>query len=103
MSFTKLIYDKDNKLDRLELWGSSTKHPDCVFFYSDFNKSPYITEEAEHWNIFQFMVECAAKLSLPFGTINVLNFAHNYIIDKIMELDNCSREQAEETYNILAL
>ena len=26
----------------LELWGGSTKHPDSIFYFSDFNKKDWI-------------------------------------------------------------
>ena len=46
----------------LELWGGSTKHPDSMFFFSDFNKCEYFEP---HTQIFQWLLECASKLMWP--------------------------------------
>lgn len=46
----------------LELWGASTKHPDSVFFFSDFELCPWIEPE---WQIVPWIFECASKLNLP--------------------------------------
>ena len=47
----------------LELWGASTKHPDCVFYFSDFKLSEW-TEP--HVQIYQWLLECASKLNWPY-------------------------------------
>lgn len=46
----------------LELWGGSTKHPDSIFYFSDFNKTDWIDYQNQ---IFQWILECASKLTLP--------------------------------------
>ena len=46
-----------------ELWGASTKHPDSKFFFSDFQKVPWIDEK---YQVFQWLLECASKLTFPF-------------------------------------
>lgn len=46
----------------LELWGGSTKHPDSIFFFSNFNKTDWIDYQNQ---IFQWILECASKLTLP--------------------------------------
>lgn len=46
----------------LELWGASTKHPDSIFYFSEFKKCDYF----EPWiQIYQWMLECASKLIWP--------------------------------------
>ena len=47
--------DTNEKDYTLELWASSTKYPDSKFYFSDFEKSPYIAEEQQ---IFQWILEC---------------------------------------------
>lgn len=70
------VYDKDN--DKiLELWGASTKHPDSVFKFSDFKKSPSVDEEHQ---VFQWLLECASKLTFPFHAKELAEYAlKNYI------------------------
>ena len=46
----------------LELWGASTKHPDSMFFFSDFEKSDWFDEQIQ---IPQWIWECAGKLNWP--------------------------------------
>lgn len=47
----------------LELWGASTKHPDSVFYFSDFQLSEWTDAEDQ---IFQWLLECASKLNWPY-------------------------------------
>ena len=57
---------KDEKYDYvLELWGASTKHPDSVFRFSSFQKTSYIDEK---YQVFQWLLECASKLTWPDHT-----------------------------------
>lgn len=46
----------------LECWASSTKHPDCRFFFSDFEKSQYFDETDQ---IVPWIFECASKMTWP--------------------------------------
>lgn len=46
----------------LELWGGSSKHPDCVYKYSDFLQVNYFPPEEQ---IFQWILECASHLTFP--------------------------------------
>ena len=67
--------DKDDIL--LELWGASTKHPDSKFYFSNYNKSPFIDEEHQ---IFQWLLECASKLIFPMHAKELAEFAlQNFI------------------------
>lgn len=47
----------------LECWGSSTKHPDARFFFSEFKKSKYFDEDAY---IVPWIYECASKMMWPY-------------------------------------
>lgn len=61
----------------LELWGGSTKHPDSKFYFSDFKKSPFVDEEHQ---IFQWLLECASKLTFPFHAKELCEYAlKNYV------------------------
>ena len=56
----------------LELWGASTKHPDSIFYFSNFKKSPYIDDKHQ---VFQWLCECASKLNFPFHAENLIKYA----------------------------
>ena len=58
----------------LELWGASTKHPDSVFQFSNFKKTELLPDEVQ---IFQWILECASKLTWPFHAKELAEFAIN--------------------------
>jgi hypothetical protein len=67
----------NNKDLALELWGSSTKHPDSTFYFSDFKKVSWIDEKHQ---VFQWILECASKLTFPFYAKELAEFAlKNYV------------------------
>lgn len=70
------VYKRENKEVAndyvLELWGASTKHPDSMFFFSDFQKCEWIDEEHQ---IFQWLLECASKLTFPFYAKELADYA----------------------------
>lgn len=45
-----------------EIWGSSTKHADTTFLFSDFNSNEYIEPR---FSVFQWLLECASKMYFP--------------------------------------
>ena len=45
-----------------ELWGSSSKHPDSVFYFDEFEKLNFIDDEVQ---VFQWLLDCASKLAWP--------------------------------------
>ena len=55
-----------------ELWGASTKHPDSVFYFSDFKKSEWYDETSQ---TIPWMLECASKMSFYFNSVSVAHFA----------------------------
>lgn len=55
-----------------ETWGASTKHPDSVFHFEDFEKNPYIDDEVQ---VFQWLLECASKLTWPFHAKEMVDYA----------------------------
>lgn len=68
-----------NKIDNdyvLELWGASTKHPDSVFRYSEWeNKSEYFEDK---YQIYQWLLNCASRLSFPFHAKNLVDYANEH-------------------------
>lgn len=71
-----VLYKNDEDDYVLELWGGSTKHPDSIFHFSDFDKVNYLSDEAQ---LFQWICECASKLALPFHAVSLVKWAlENY-------------------------
>jgi len=66
------VYEDERYGTVLELWGSSTKHPDSKFYFNDFHKSPFIDDKHQ---IFQWLLECASKLTFPFHAKELAEFA----------------------------
>ena len=56
----------------LELWGASTKHPDCLFKFSNFKLSEWFPKDRQ---IFQWILECASKLDFPIHARELVDFA----------------------------
>lgn len=56
----------------MEIWGGSTKHPDCKFDFVDFKKSEWVSENAQ---IFQWILECASKMNFPFHAEEIAKYA----------------------------
>ena len=60
----------------LECWGGSTKHPDSVFYFSNFRKSEGFEDYTQ---IYQWLLECASKMTFPFHAKNIVELAEeNY-------------------------
>lgn len=57
-----------------ELWGASTKHPDSIFFFDEFKKSDIFKDEMQ---VFQWLLECASKLTWPMHAYSLANIAMN--------------------------
>lgn len=70
-----LYSDIKTKDTIMELWGASTKHPDSVWYFSDFKKCEWV---AEYNQILQWVLEIASRLTLPehayFLTLWILEF-----------------------------
>ena len=56
----------------LELWGASTKHPDSMFRFSNFKTCDWFPKDRQ---IFQWILECASKLSWPIHARDLTDFA----------------------------
>ena len=71
-------YDENNKKDlTLEVWSSSTKHPDAKFYFSDFEKSMWVDDECQ---IFQWLLECASKMNFPTTAKQIADLAYEKYI-----------------------
>ena len=56
----------------LELWGSSTKHPDSAFYFSDFVLSEWFEPEDQ---IVPWLFECASKMNFPYHAYSLARWA----------------------------
>ena len=66
------VFKNDEGNYVLELWGGSTKHPDSIFQFEDFQKSEFVDEE---YQVFQWLLECASKLTFPFHAKQLAEYA----------------------------
>ena len=58
------IYTSEKHGYVLEIWGASTKHPDSMFFFDEFEKVEYFEDK---WQVFQWLLECASKMTWPIS------------------------------------
>lgn len=72
MDKIRLFSDVETHETYLELWGSSTNHPDCTFEFSKFNKVYFLPE---YQQIFNWLLECASTMNFHFHAFDVANFA----------------------------
>lgn len=56
----------------LELWEASTKHPDSIFYFDRFKKNDLLGDEVQ---VFQWLLECASKLTWPFHARELVDYA----------------------------
>lgn len=71
-------YDENNKKDlTLEVWSSSTKYPDAKFYFSNFKKSLWVNDEHQ---VFQWLLECASKMSFPSTAKQIADLAYEKYI-----------------------
>ena len=56
----------------LELWGASTKHPDSIFFFSEFQPSDWFDKIDQ---IIPWLLECASKLNWPIHAYELAKWA----------------------------
>jgi hypothetical protein len=67
-------YDENKNKDlTLEVWSSSTKYPDAKFYFSDFKKSLWAAEEHQ---VFQWLLECASRMSFPSSAKEIADLAY---------------------------
>lgn len=56
----------------LELWGASTKHPDSVFYFSDFQPSGWFDKIDQ---VVPWIFECASKMNWPIHSYELAKWA----------------------------
>lgn len=56
----------------LELWGGSTKHPDVVFYFSNFNLSEWYEPEDQ---TLPWLLKCASDLNIPYHSYELAEWA----------------------------
>ena len=66
------VYKNDENDYVCELWAASTKHPDSVFHMNDFKTVDFIDKE---YQVFQWLLECASKLTFPFHAKELTEYA----------------------------
>lgn len=93
------LYRRDDGEIVLELWAASTKHPDSTFRFSDFSTVKYLPKPTQ---LYQWILECASKLTLPMHALDLANFASD-VYDAIIEQDgNPARYNEHIDESILA-
>lgn len=68
----KLYSKLSNHETILELWGASTKHPDSIFWFSDFKCSDWFDPKDQ---IIPWVFECASKLNFPCHSFGLAEWA----------------------------
>ena len=68
----KLYSDIETKETILECWGGSTKHPDVVFHFSDFQLSGWVNPE---FQTVPWILECASKMNLPYHSYSLAKWS----------------------------
>lgn len=56
----------------LELWGASTKHPDSVFYFSNFELCDWFDPQIQ---VVPWLFECASKLNFPSHAYELAKWA----------------------------
>lgn len=72
MTQFKLYSDIESRDTILQIWGGSTKHPDCVFHFSDFKLSEWFEPENQ---IVPWLLECASRLNIPYHSYELAKWA----------------------------
>ena len=80
----KLYSDIASKETYIELWGGSTKHPDCVYKLSDYINNQIAEtyrnayETAEIGLILQWVLYVASTMLMPYSSYKIAKFAMDY-------------------------
>lgn len=68
-----VVYENEENDYILELWGASTKHPDSMFRFSEWeNKSNMF---APKYQVMQWLLYCASQLTFPFYAKDLAEYA----------------------------
>ena len=94
------IYENEKFGWVCELWGGSTKHADSVFKFSDFKTTDYVPPIMQ---IYQWLLECASKLTWPMFAHELAKKAENYYLwDKSYFMVH-GYEEVEDLHNGLSV
>ena len=80
------IKDRDTIL---EVWGGSTKHPDCMFHFDNFKmpecwkNNPDINQSNPVF-IYQWLIQCASDMMWWWATKEITDFA-NYFYENAID------------------
>jgi hypothetical protein len=72
IKMTRIFKNDENDLV-CECWGGSTKHPDTVYHFSDFEKSPYVIDI---YQVFQWLCEIASKQMFVPHAVEIMDYAY---------------------------
>lgn len=72
MSYYRLYSRLSDRETVLELWGGSTKHPDVMFFFSNFQLSEWYEPEDQ---TLPWLLECASNLNIPYHSYELAKWA----------------------------
>ena len=56
----------------LDTWSSSTKHPDSIQYFNDFNKTEWLDDKDQTT---PFLLWCASQMIFPFHSYMLASFA----------------------------
>lgn len=59
----------------LELWAASTKHPDSVFYFSEWKAKHGWDLLEDKYQVMQWLLYCASQLSWPFHAKELAEYA----------------------------
>jgi hypothetical protein len=68
------IYKNDEGNLVFETWGASTKHPDTVYHFEDFQKTEYFQEI---YQVFQWLCEIASRQVFPMHAKEIMDYAYD--------------------------
>lgn len=68
------VYQNNENDYVCELWEASTKHPDSIFHMKDFKAVDFDIIPQKH-QVFQWLLECASKLTFPFHAEELVKYA----------------------------
>lgn len=73
MSEYRLYSDIDTKETYFESWGASTKHPDSIYRFSDYENKASIDETFE-FNCYQWLAYIASNCLWSFHSVNLMKW-----------------------------
>lgn len=72
----KIVLKKTENDYILELWGASTKHPDSMFRYSEWEDKISFIENK--YQVYQWLLYCASRLNFPLHAKSLVDYANKH-------------------------